>query len=409
MTSHDDRAVLGARRHPGEAVRSTRRGGGRRSASGPPGCATSACARPWRRPSSCGRSPSCRAWPRPSSTASAATWPSRAASTPGTVVTMALLLNRLYAPLTALATARLDVVTALVSFERVFEVLEHRAAHQGAARTPRPLPAGPVVGRAPRRLRSATRRPTRCRWRRSRRWRCSTIGPATRCCTASPSASPPGQTVALVGPSGAGKSTIAALVARLYDADAGDVSAVGRRRARPVLRRPPRRRGRGHPGRPPVPRHDRRQPPLRPPGRHRRRAVGRPAPAPGSPTGPLAARRARHRRRRARLPALRRRAPAADDRPPPAGPAPGRDPRRGHRPPRLRVRGRGAGGAGRRPGRPHRHRHRPPPLDHPGGRRSSSWSRTAGSSSGAPTSSCSPPGGATPTSTTPSSPVGSSA
>ena len=42
----------------------------------------------------------------------------------GTVVTMALLLNRLYAPLTALATARLDVVSALVSFERVFEVLD---------------------------------------------------------------------------------------------------------------------------------------------------------------------------------------------------------------------------------------------------------------------------------------------
>src|SRR5918993_5735377 len=43
---------------------------------------------------------------------------------PGTVVTLALLLTRLYAPLTALATARLDVVTALVSFERVFEVLD---------------------------------------------------------------------------------------------------------------------------------------------------------------------------------------------------------------------------------------------------------------------------------------------
>ena len=37
---------------------------------------------------------------------------------PGTVVTMTLLLTRLYAPLTALATARLDIVTALVSFER---------------------------------------------------------------------------------------------------------------------------------------------------------------------------------------------------------------------------------------------------------------------------------------------------
>ena len=42
----------------------------------------------------------------------------------GAVVTLALLLNRLYAPLTALANARLDVATALVSFERVFEVLD---------------------------------------------------------------------------------------------------------------------------------------------------------------------------------------------------------------------------------------------------------------------------------------------
>ncbi|MGH9286295.1 MAG: ABC transporter ATP-binding protein, partial [Acidimicrobiales bacterium] len=43
---------------------------------------------------------------------------------PGTVVTLALLLTRLYAPLTALASARVDVMSALVSFERVFEVLD---------------------------------------------------------------------------------------------------------------------------------------------------------------------------------------------------------------------------------------------------------------------------------------------
>ncbi len=42
----------------------------------------------------------------------------------GTVVTLALLLTRLYAPLTALASARVDAMTALVSFERVFEVLD---------------------------------------------------------------------------------------------------------------------------------------------------------------------------------------------------------------------------------------------------------------------------------------------
>ena len=55
---------------------------------------------------------------------------------------MALLLNRLYAPLTALGTARLDVVTALVSFERVFEVLDiepliaERARRRGGAGRP---------------------------------------------------------------------------------------------------------------------------------------------------------------------------------------------------------------------------------------------------------------------------------
>ena len=42
----------------------------------------------------------------------------------GTVVTLALLLTRLYAPLTALASARVDAMAALVSFERVFEVLD---------------------------------------------------------------------------------------------------------------------------------------------------------------------------------------------------------------------------------------------------------------------------------------------
>src|SRR5206468_11168893 len=42
----------------------------------------------------------------------------------GTVVTLALLLTRLYAPLTALASARVDAMSALVSFERVFEVLD---------------------------------------------------------------------------------------------------------------------------------------------------------------------------------------------------------------------------------------------------------------------------------------------
>ncbi len=64
----------------------------------------------------------------------------------GDVVTLALLLTRLYAPLTALASARVDVMSALVSFERVFEVLDLPAAHHGACR-PVATPGRAALGR----------------------------------------------------------------------------------------------------------------------------------------------------------------------------------------------------------------------------------------------------------------------
>src|SRR3954451_5768043 len=59
----------------------------------------------------------------------------------GTVVTLALLLTRLYGPLTALSNVRVDVMSALVSFERVFEVLDLKP---GIAEAPdaRPVPRG---------------------------------------------------------------------------------------------------------------------------------------------------------------------------------------------------------------------------------------------------------------------------
>ncbi|MBA2554607.1 MAG: ABC transporter ATP-binding protein, partial [Geodermatophilaceae bacterium] len=62
----------------------------------------------------------------------------------GDVVALALLLARLYAPLTALASARLEVMTALVSFERVFEVLD-LVPLIGEPANPRPVPDGPVT------------------------------------------------------------------------------------------------------------------------------------------------------------------------------------------------------------------------------------------------------------------------
>ena len=84
----------------------------------------------------------------------------------------------------------------------------------------------------------------------------------------------PGQMVALVGSSGSGKSTIASLVPRLYDVDAGAVRLAGvdvRDLSFDAIRDDARRR---HPGRPPVPRHGPREPALRRARGDRRRAVG---------------------------------------------------------------------------------------------------------------------------------------
>ena len=144
---------------------------------------------------------------------------------PGTVVTMALLLNRLYAPLTALATARLDVVTALVSFDRVFEVLDIEPLIQEPAR-PTPLPEGPV---------SVQLDGVRFGYPSADK---ISLASLEEVAVLDDRAGDevlhgvsfhvePGQTVALVGPSGAGKSTIASLVPRLYDADAGVVALSG--------------------------------------------------------------------------------------------------------------------------------------------------------------------------------------
>ena len=139
------------------------------------------------------------------------------------------------------------------------------------------------------------------------------------------------------------------------------------------------------------------------PSADRRRPVGRAAQGPPRRPDRLAARRPRHGRRRARLPLLRRRAPAADDRPAAARQAKGRDPRRGDGQPRLDVGGGGAGRAGGGVGRPDGARDRPPPVDDPRRRPGPRARRTAGSSNAARTPSCSPPTAATPSSTKPSS------
>ncbi|MGY1739286.1 MULTISPECIES: ABC transporter ATP-binding protein [unclassified Blastococcus] len=144
---------------------------------------------------------------------------------PGAVVALALLLTRLYAPLTALAGARVDVSSAMVSFERVFEVLDlvPLVRERPGARD---VPDGPV----------------------SVEFDSVTFGypAADRVSLASLEdvvqldgrggvdvlhdvsfTVEPGQVVAIVGSSGAGKSTIASLLPRLYDVDAGAVRLGG--------------------------------------------------------------------------------------------------------------------------------------------------------------------------------------
>ena len=90
----------------------------------------------------------CPRWPRRWSTASAGSWRVTGRSSRARSSRSALLLTRLYTPMTALANARVDVMTALVSFERVFEVLDLEPMI-----TERPDPAPCPTGRSRVRLR----------------------------------------------------------------------------------------------------------------------------------------------------------------------------------------------------------------------------------------------------------------
>ena len=143
----------------------------------------------------------------------------------GTVVTMALLLTRLYAPLTALATARLDVVTAMVSFERVFEVLDIRPLIDERDDAVE-VPDGPVSVEldgvtfrypAADEVSLASLEEVAVLDDRVNEDVLHDVSVRVE----------PGQLVALVGSSGAGKSTLASLVPRLYDVQQGAVRLGG--------------------------------------------------------------------------------------------------------------------------------------------------------------------------------------
>jgi ATP-binding cassette subfamily B protein len=147
----------------------------------------------------------------------------------GTLISLATLLTRMYGPLTALSNVQVDVMTALVSFDRVFEVLDlkpmiddnpgARALPAAAAREAPAVefdhvwfsyPAAEDVSLAS--LESIAR---------------TDSAPSREVLRDVTFTAAPGQLVALVGPSGAGKTTITHLVSRMYDVSDGAVRIGG--------------------------------------------------------------------------------------------------------------------------------------------------------------------------------------
>ena len=159
------------------------------------------------------------------------------AFTVGTIVMFSTLLAQLYSPLTALSNARVEFATSMVSFERVFEVLDlpHDIDERDGAMHLAEIDGEVIFDRVS--FKYVTDEPLpglsevkRTHWGRAlephgpetaqvstREWALEDASFTIR----------PGQLAALVGPSGAGKTTISYLVPRLYDVNEGAVRIDG--------------------------------------------------------------------------------------------------------------------------------------------------------------------------------------
>ena len=145
--------------------------------------------------------------------------------TVGSMIAITALLARLYGPLTALSNIRIDVMTALVSFERVFEVLD----------------LAPMVTSKPGATALTTSMPrvefkdVTFRYPKADEISLASLESAAKLETVDSGeilkgisfTAEPGTLTALVGPSGAGKTTISALIPRLYDVTGGSIEIDG--------------------------------------------------------------------------------------------------------------------------------------------------------------------------------------
>lgn len=145
--------------------------------------------------------------------------------TVGTLLAITALLARLYGPLTALSNVRIDVMTSLVSFERVFEVLDLEPMVKNRENAIEWKPTHPKIAF----------KDVSFSYPRAEEISLASLESAAKPETIQSGevlrglsfTAAPGTLTALVGPSGAGKTTISALLPRLYDVTAGAIEIDG--------------------------------------------------------------------------------------------------------------------------------------------------------------------------------------
>ena len=142
----------------------------------------------------------------------------------GTLASMGVLVAQLYGPLAQLTNARVDVLSAFVSFERVFEVLDAPNPLADAPDAVESVPAGGHVRINNMSFRSPTAAETSVASLETE----ASTGEANRLVLRDIDLKvEPGRMLGVVGPSGSGKSTIAALLSRLYDVTEGSIEIDG--------------------------------------------------------------------------------------------------------------------------------------------------------------------------------------